>query len=90
MSIIRHSTFGSVSGDTILVVKGEFKNLSKVPENTPSMIMKCSFEQYLNGMEAYKTSCIQDAFRFLDSTEREFLMTGMDAEEQDRFYGTGE
>lgn len=55
------------------------------------MEMDCRPSQYIQGIAAYKSGAmIQDAFGFLTATEREFLMTGMSAAEQERFYSAFE
>lgn len=53
-----------------------------------SMDLNCTFEEYNTALSIWeKGAMIQDAFPFLNATEREFLMTGMDAKEQAEFYG---
>lgn len=57
-------------------------------EGPTEMVLNCSEEQFQKGWInwAIKGHMIQDALPFLDATEREFLITGMDEKEQTEFY----
>jgi len=49
-----------------------------------SLAIDCTMEQYVDGMSFYKKGeLIQNAFHFLSSSEREFLLTGLTDEEFD-------
>ena len=44
-------------------------------------------EEFVLGMEKWNAGAlIQDAFPLLNSTQREFLMTGMDEQEQNEMF----
>lgn len=52
------------------------------------MTFSCTIQQYHDGLARYNQGAmIQDAFHFLTSQEREFLLTGISAEEWDRLFG---
>ena len=76
--IVAHTVYGQDDTHNIVVRANKTQNV---------MELDCTFEQYQTAIQRYKNGAmIQDAFHFLNSTQREFLMTGMSAEEQSSFF----
>lgn len=51
-------------------------------KNNKRMELSCTYEQYVAGVRAYKRGALmQDAFSFLPSDEREFLISGLTPDE---------
>lgn len=59
-------------------------------KNNKSLTLRCSPDQYLKGIIAYRTGALlQDAFSFLNQEEREFLVSGIIPKEPKKLFSYG-
>lgn len=51
------------------------------------MVLNCTETEFETGLKRYANGALmQDAFKKLNATQREFLISGMPADEQDEFF----
>ena len=56
-------------------------------DNGKDMLIKCTYEEYKVGRYRYQRGeLIQDAFPFLNNSEREFLVSGFTLAEQNNLF----
>jgi len=79
--MVGHTAYPSDSNTAVLIV-------AKTPFGEKQMQINCTSEQYLEGMKAYKAGAMmQNAFPFLHTDEREFLISGTTPEEWAEMFG---
>lgn len=77
-----HDAFPAVNESAVLI-----RNL----RNGAEMQFNCTPKQYLDGMKAYNEGALmQEAFPFLSTDEREFLISGFTPAMWERTFGSGE
>lgn len=83
MTISFHDYYSEDEGKTTTVeAYSMYRKICKETFNVP-------LEEFTRGVIAYNSGkLIQDAFPFLSSSEREFLMTGMTKQEQKEIFGS--
>lgn len=77
--MISHTAYPTNNNNVLIV--------AQTPLGKAEMIIGCSPEQYVKGVEAYsKGALIQNAFDFLNVEEREFLISGIDQARLDSIF----
>lgn len=78
--MIAHSAFSSKDNKRVLI-----RSVAGI-----EMEISCSYEQYLDGLKAYKAGALmQHAFPMLNDDEREFLISGITPEVWNKLFGKG-
>jgi hypothetical protein len=76
--MIAHTAYPAVDNRSVLIRA----------KSGAEMEIDCTPEQYLAGLEAYKKGAfMQDAFHFLNASQREFLISGLNQAEWERMFG---
>lgn len=79
--MIAHTAYPSEDNQSVLI---------RTRSGTQMEII-CTPEQYLAGLDAYKSGkAMQEAFAFISNDEREFLISGLTPDEWNRIFPQGD